>query len=134
MSRTAIHGRFAGPDQPGGLHGTGSVQMQQAPGCPQVCQATRTQRLVAVTTPHLVKGVSAPMIRTAMSAPYVSVAAEVWVATALLHREQPHRSAFSVAEIVDRARREALVPSLRPGVNAYASGHAVANKRPSPNT
>jgi hypothetical protein len=69
-----------------------------------------------------------------MSAPYVSVAAEVWVAAALLHREQPHRVAFRVAEIVDRARREALVPSLRPGVTAYATGHAVANKRPSPNT
>jgi hypothetical protein len=69
-----------------------------------------------------------------MSAPHVSVAAEVWVAAALLHREQPDRSAFSVAEIVDRARREALVPTLRPGVTAYAAGHAVANKRPSPNT
>ena len=36
----------------------------------------------------------------------IKVAAEVWIATALLHRENPKREDFTVAEIVERARRE----------------------------
>ena len=36
----------------------------------------------------------------------VKVADEVWIAVALLHREQPGEPDFSVEEIVARARRE----------------------------
>ena len=32
----------------------------------------------------------------------IKVADEVWIGTALLHREQPARESFSTAEIVDR--------------------------------
>jgi hypothetical protein len=62
----------------------------------------------------------------------IKVADEVWIATALLHREQPDRGAFSVAEIVDRAHAEHLTDTLRPGVQIHGYVHCVANKRPSP--
>lgn len=64
----------------------------------------------------------------------VKVADEVWIATALLHQQHPGRDAFPVAEIVDRAAREQLTPYLRPGVQAHAQQHCVANKRPNPGT
>jgi len=50
----------------------------------------------------------------------VKVADEVWIATALLHREHPEREDFTVAEIVERARKESLTPDLRPGVYVHA--------------
>ena len=60
------------------------------------------------------------------------VADEVWIATALLHLEHPAQKDFSIAEIVERARREALAPTLRPGVYVHVVQHCVANRRPSP--
>lgn len=62
----------------------------------------------------------------------VKVADEVWVATALLHRENPKRNWFSVEEIVDRAAREGLVKPQRPGVYVHAVQHCVANRPPNP--
>src|SRR5437867_3242086 len=62
----------------------------------------------------------------------VTVADEAWIATALLHREQPHRAAFRVDEILQRARLERVEWPLRPGVGHHVSYHAVANKRPNP--
>lgn len=54
----------------------------------------------------------------------------VWTATALLHRENPKAEDFEVQEIVSRAVRERLVGGFRPGLQAHASGHCVANKKP----
>ena len=62
----------------------------------------------------------------------VKVADEVWIATALLHREYPAREDFAVAEIVERARKEAVSPPLRPGVYVHATQHCVANRPPNP--
>ncbi len=62
----------------------------------------------------------------------IKVADEVWIGTALLHREHPERDSFSVTEIVDRVAREGLHEPLRPGVQIHASMHCVANKRPNP--
>jgi len=62
----------------------------------------------------------------------VKVADEVWVATALLHRENPKRSSFSVEEIVNRAAKEGLVEPQRPGVYVHAVQHCVANRPPNP--
>lgn len=62
----------------------------------------------------------------------VKVADEVWIATALLHREHPRRADFSVQEIVDRAAREQAHESLRPGVSVHAYQHCVANLAPNP--
>jgi hypothetical protein len=64
--------------------------------------------------------------------PEVKVADEVWIATALLHREHPDRPDFTVNEIVERARREHLTPELRPGVQVHANQHCVANRPPNP--
>ena len=62
----------------------------------------------------------------------LKVADEVWIATALLHRENPKREDFSVSEIVARARRENISGELRPGVQVHAYLHCVANLAPKP--
>jgi hypothetical protein len=62
----------------------------------------------------------------------LKVADEVWIAGALLHRENPGRADFTVAEIVERARQERLTPELRPGVYVHAVVHCVANRPPNP--
>ncbi len=62
----------------------------------------------------------------------IKVADEVWIATALLHRENPRREDFSVSEIVARVRRENLSGELRPGVQVHAYLHCVANLPPKP--
>ena len=62
----------------------------------------------------------------------VKVADEVWIATALLHREHPRRTAFAVEEIVARAQKEGMVQPLRPGVYVHAVQHCVANRPPNP--
>jgi hypothetical protein len=62
----------------------------------------------------------------------VKVADEVWLATALLHREHPKRSDFEIEEIKDRVTDEWGRESLRPGVYVHIVQHCVANRRPSP--
>ncbi|MCW5982300.1 MAG: hypothetical protein KIT09_29710 [Bryobacteraceae bacterium] len=60
------------------------------------------------------------------------VADEVFIATALLHRENPDREDFTISEIVARAEREDLFGKLRPGVRVHATLHCVANLAPNP--
>src|SRR5262245_6009994 len=62
----------------------------------------------------------------------IKVADEVWIATALLHRENPKREDFTVAEIVERVRREHIADELRPGLQVHAYLHCVANRPPNP--
>jgi hypothetical protein len=62
----------------------------------------------------------------------VSCAVEVFLATALLHREQPSRPDFTIQEIVSRAARENITGEMRQGVSVHASQHCVANKAPNP--
>jgi hypothetical protein len=62
----------------------------------------------------------------------IKVADEVWIATALLHRERPEQSDFSLEEIVERAQREALAGTARPGVYVHVVQHCVANRPPNP--
>lgn len=62
----------------------------------------------------------------------IKVADEIWVATALLHREHPERSDFTVQEIVERAMQENLEGRYRPGLQIHASHHCVASKAPNP--
>jgi hypothetical protein len=73
-------------------------------------------------------GISMPLI-THRS---LKVADEVWIAAALLHRENPQRSDFLVEEIVQRAEREAVFGKLRPGVYVHVVQHCVANRPPNP--
>ncbi|HEX5433849.1 MAG TPA: hypothetical protein VFY05_06400 [Candidatus Angelobacter sp.] len=62
----------------------------------------------------------------------LKVADEVWIATALLHRQRPSESDFTVDEIVERARKEGLAKPFRPGVYVHAVQHCVANRIPNP--
>jgi hypothetical protein len=62
----------------------------------------------------------------------LKVADEVWVVAALLHRENSRRTDFTVNEIVERARKEAAFPNLRPGFYVHVVQHCVANRRPNP--
>lgn len=68
-------------------------------------------------------------MKTAQS---ITCAAEVFLALSFLHKEQPGRKDFTVKEIVDRAKKENLYGSLRPGVQVHASLHCVANRKPNP--
>ena len=60
------------------------------------------------------------------------VADEVWIAVALLHRENPKREDFTVTEIVERARREKIAGGLRPGFQVHVYLHCVANRPAQP--
>lgn len=62
----------------------------------------------------------------------IKVANEVWLAAALLTRENPGRPDFSVSEIVQRVIRENLAGEYRPGIQVHASTHCVAGKLPNP--
>jgi hypothetical protein len=62
----------------------------------------------------------------------IKVADEVWIAAALLQRENPSRSDFSIEEIVERAHKEALTEGSRPGVYVHVVQHCVANRPPNP--
>ena len=58
----------------------------------------------------------------------VKISDEVFLATALLHRENPDRPDFSSREIVQRVRAE--FGDSRQSVAAHVSGHCVANVEP----
>jgi hypothetical protein len=62
----------------------------------------------------------------------LKVADEVWIATVLLHREQPEKADFAIDEVVQRAQKEALTSALRPGIYVHVVQHCVANRPPSP--
>ncbi len=62
----------------------------------------------------------------------VKVADEVWIATALLHRDHPEISDFAIEEIVARAGKESLAGPIRPGVYVHVVQHCVANRRADP--
>jgi hypothetical protein len=72
------------------------------------------------------------MTTTSHSKVRVRVADEVWIATALLHREQPSQSDFTIEEIVRRAAQEAINGPARPGVYVHVVQHCVANRFPNP--
>jgi hypothetical protein len=73
-----------------------------------------------------------PSIMTVSLRTAIKVADEVWISTALLHREQPNRPDFAIEEIVERAQKEAIAGPLRPGVYVHVVQHCVANRPPNP--
>jgi hypothetical protein len=62
----------------------------------------------------------------------IKVADEVWIATALLHREHRNKADFAIEEIMLRATKEAGKQPLRPGVYVHVVQHCVANRPPNP--
>jgi hypothetical protein len=69
-------------------------------------------------------------MKSVAPATQMKVADEAWIATTLLHREQPGEMDFSVEQIVQRAKREGITRSLRPGVYVHVLQHCVANRPP----
>lgn len=62
----------------------------------------------------------------------LKVADQVWIAVALLHKENPEQIDFSVDQIVERAEAENSHEKLRPGVYVHIVQHCVANRPPNP--
>lgn len=62
----------------------------------------------------------------------ITIADEIWIATALLQREHPNRSEFTVEEIKEHVRRQALAGGLRAGLDPHIRQHCVANRPPNP--
>lgn len=56
----------------------------------------------------------------------------VWIAVALLHRENPHKKGFSLKEIQDRARKEGFLEDSSNTFYVHANQHCVANRAPNP--
>jgi hypothetical protein len=69
---------------------------------------------------------------TTLSRTRIKVADEVWIITALLHRENPSRADFSIEEIMERAKKEQVAGAIRPGVYVHVVQHCVANRHPNP--
>jgi hypothetical protein len=76
--------------------------------------------------------VLAPVLTPIEESVGVTCAVEVFLATALLHREYTQRQDFTIQEIVNRVVIENIYGSLRAGINVHASQHCVANKPPNP--
>ena len=62
----------------------------------------------------------------------IKVGDEVFLATALLHQENPDREDFTVREILRRAEKENLYGRPRPGLRPHVLLHCVANLPPNP--
>lgn len=60
----------------------------------------------------------------------LKVADAVWVATAMLHREHPKAEGFSVAEIVEKVKRETLTDKEDISIYTHVNQHCVANRPP----
>lgn len=59
----------------------------------------------------------------------MKVADQVWIASALLHREHPTAADFSCRQIAERALR---IAPFRRGLQVHISRHCVANRPPDP--
>src|SRR5262245_45083336 len=62
----------------------------------------------------------------------VKIADQVWTVTALLHRAQPDREDFEIAEIMARARQESISRPVRASFHVHLIQHCVANRPPNP--
>ena len=62
----------------------------------------------------------------------LKVADEVWIITALLHKENPSSQDFTVEQVMNRARKELAAGKLRPGFYVHVIQHCVANRAPNP--
>jgi hypothetical protein len=62
----------------------------------------------------------------------LSVADQVWIATALLHRANPDRRDFSKAQIRKCCEEVDAEGAQRPGISQHISTHCVASRPPSP--
>lgn len=61
-----------------------------------------------------------------------TAADRVWIATALLHKEQPSNDDFSLEDIRERGLKEGLVEDKANTFYVHANQHCVANRPPNP--
>jgi len=61
-----------------------------------------------------------------------AAADRVWIATALLHKENPSRKDFTLQEIRERGIREGFVEERTNTFYVHANQHCVANRPPNP--
>lgn len=66
--------------------------------------------------------------------PEISTANVVWIATALLHKENPHRKAFRVEEIFKKVKSLELLNVAPMTIKMHISSHCVADRKGSPST
>ena len=71
-------------------------------------------------------------VKATLQESVIKVADEVWIAAALLHRENPEHPDFTIDEILERAKKEQVTEMLRPGVYVHIAQHCVANRRANP--
>ncbi|SRR6266851_9498133 len=62
----------------------------------------------------------------------MTIADAIWLATALLHRNDARAVDFAVQDIIQKAALENLAGGFKPGLQVHASKHCVANKSPNP--
>ena len=60
----------------------------------------------------------------------LKVADAVWLATAMLHREHPKAEGFTIAEIVEKVKQEALTDKEHISIYTHVNQHCVANRPP----
>src|SRR6266849_6822119 len=112
---------------PGGLERTSQIRGDSSLARQNVIDISRILGNYEYTSPRRKADLMSLAIKSQLK-----VADEVWIAMALLHREHPAASDFSIEEIVERARKEGLHEPLRPGVYVHVVQHCVANRPPNP--
>ncbi|KAH0536483.1 hypothetical protein GP486_008880, partial [Trichoglossum hirsutum] len=60
----------------------------------------------------------------------LKVADAVWVAAAMLHRANPRRVGFTVAEIVEKVKAEGLTEGKDVSIYTHVNQHCVSNRPP----
>jgi hypothetical protein len=63
-----------------------------------------------------------------------STATAVWIATTVLHRENPTRDSFQASEIAEKASSLALIRASPATLSMHISLHCVGNSKAAPNT
>mgnify|MGYP001286488704 CR=1 FL=1 len=63
-----------------------------------------------------------------------STATAVWIATAVLHMENPTRNSFQASEIAEKSQNLDLVRARSATLSMHISLHCVANSKAAPNT
>ncbi|MBI4874981.1 MAG: hypothetical protein HY822_10155 [Acidobacteria bacterium] len=64
----------------------------------------------------------------------LTIGDRIWIACALLHREQPGRISFDRAEIVGKLGEVGLAPPNADSLRTHLSRHSIAGKKPDPDT
>jgi bifunctional DNA-binding transcriptional regulator/antitoxin component of YhaV-PrlF toxin-antitoxin module len=62
----------------------------------------------------------------------MTIADVIWLATALLHKNDAQAVDFAVQDIIQKAAQNDLAGGFKPGLQVHVSKHCVANKSPNP--